>query len=276
MSELFANGFIRDLAYRRAGLALSAEKDYFVESRLLPLMRQEGLPTLYDLVEVLRREGDEGPLARRVVESLLVTETQFYRDGIPFELLRQHVVPRLLADRAAHRTLDLWCAAASSGQEPYSVLMLLRESFPELAGWRVRFLASDISEEMLERARRGEYTQHEVNRGLPAALLVKYFERRGLQWCVKEDLKRAVEFRRVNLLEPLPDVGLFDLILIRNVLIYFDVPTKKRVLERVRAVLRPHGRILLGGAETSVYLDDELEPEAPGTGVCYRLREASP
>lgn len=263
--------YIRRLAHERIGLSFGPDKDYFVEARLLPLLRERGLASFGELVLAMREDAS-GALRAKVLEALVVTETHFYRDGLPFDLLRRHIIPDLIARRGERRALNLWCGAASSGQEPYSVAMLLREHFPEL---QVTFQATDVSEEMLDRARTGLYSRHEVNRGVPALLLTRYFEARGLDWQVKDAIRAAVEFRRLNLLEPLPPGPPVDLVLLRNVLIYFDVPTKKAVLERVRRAMRPDGYLLLGSAETTMYLDEAFEPVTFGSSTCYRLKEGA-
>jgi chemotaxis protein methyltransferase CheR len=201
------------------------------------------------------------------------SETSFFRDLHPFEALRTSVIPGLIAKRAAERTLTIWCAATASGQEPYSIAMLLREHFPQLAGWKVMLVASDISEAMLSRARAGAYSQIEINRGLPAPLLVKYFRRIDGEWQIAEDMRRAIDFRRVNLTAAWPFLPAMDIIMMRNVLIYFDVPTKKAVLARVRRQLRPGGFLFLGGGESTLNLDDAFAPARFGKAICYQLAQ---
>ncbi|MFM8270962.1 MAG: CheR family methyltransferase [Gemmata sp.] len=187
---------------------------------------------------------------------MVTTETSFFRDAHPFEALRKSVLPELLKARQAEKRLSLWCAASSSGQEPYTVALILREYFPELADWKVTFQATDISQDMLARCRDGSYSQIEVNRGLPAALLVKYFRQEGARWRARDDLRAMIEFTRLNLAAPWPVMPTFDLILMRNVMIYFDVDTKKSILRRLARQLRPDGYLVLGGAETTLNLDD--------------------
>jgi chemotaxis protein methyltransferase CheR len=247
--------FIRKLLQERSAVALEADKQYLVESRLAPVVRQLELGSIAELVGRLRSQPGNG-LPDRVVEALVTTETSFFRDHHPFETLRKTVIPELMSRRRAERRLNVWCAASSTGQEPYSLALLFREHFPELAGWEVALLASDVSREVLARAREGRYNQIEVNRGLPAALLVKYFQQTGNQWQLREDVRATVQFREINLAQPWPSLPRLDLVLLRNVMIYFAVDTKKAILCKVARLLRPDGYLVLGGAETTFNLDD--------------------
>jgi chemotaxis protein methyltransferase CheR len=247
--------FIRKLLQDRAGISLEADKQYLVESRLAPVVRQLELSSITELVNRLRCQPGNG-LPTQVVEAMVTTETSFFRDHHPFESLRKTVVPELLARRRDERRLNVWCAASSTGQEPYSLALLLREHFPELTGWKIVLLASDVSREVLARAREGRYNQIEVNRGLPAALLVKYFQQHGHHWQLREDVRAMVEFQEINLTRPWPALPRMDLILLRNVMIYFEVPTKKAILGKMARLLRPDGYLVLGGAETTFNLDD--------------------
>lgn len=266
--------FLRQLVRARSGIVLGEDKGYLLESRLTPLAKAIGLNGVEDLVPRLRAEPN-GQLARQVVEAMTTNETFFFRDVHPFECLRKVVLPELIARRGATRRLDLWCAAASTGQEPYSVAMVLREHFPQVAGWTIRLLATDIATEVLKRARAGRYSQLEVNRGLPAPLLLKYFAKDGLDWVVKDELKRMVEFRELNLLDPFPITGQLDIIFIRNVLIYFDLDTKRDILAKCRRLLRPDGYLFLGGAETTLNVDDNFVRVDFDKGGCYRLKGAT-
>lgn len=212
-------------------------------------------------------------LQRKVVEALANNETSFFRDVYPFEGLRQSIIPELMQRRAGQQCLRIWCAACSSGQEPYSVAMLVREHFPALTTWNVQIIGSDLSTEILRRARQGCYGQLDINRGLPARLLVKYFVNVGSGWQLKDEIRRMVEFRNINLIDTWPALAPLDVILLRNVLIYFDVTMKKRILQRVRQALRPDGYLLLGGAETTLNLDDMFERVQFERSCCYRLRQ---
>lgn len=266
--------FLRQLVRAKSGIVLGEDKGYLLESRLTPLAKAIGLNSVEDLVPRLRAEPN-GQLARQVVEAMTTNETFFFRDVQPFECLKKVVLPELIAKRGAQRRLDLWCAAASTGQEPYSVAMVLREHFPQVAGWTIRLLATDIATEVLKRARAGRYSQLEVNRGLPAPLLLKYFTKDGLDWVIKDELKRMVEFRELNLLDPFPITGQLDIIFIRNVLIYFDLDTKRDILAKCRKLLRPDGFLFLGGAETTLTVDDHFVRVDFDKGGCYRLKGAS-
>ncbi|HJZ54259.1 MAG TPA: protein-glutamate O-methyltransferase CheR [Gemmataceae bacterium] len=241
----------------RSGIVLEAGKEYLVDARLTPVARKCDLRSVSELVGRLRAGPDDG-LAARVVEAMATTETSFFRDLHPFETLRTTVLPELIRRRLNERRLNVWFAACSTGQEPYSFALLVREHLPELTGWRLDLLATDLSAEVLDRARVGRYSQIEVNRGLPAALLVKYFRQHGGTWELSEDVRRMVEFRELNLTRPWPLLPRADLIFLRNVMIYFDTETKKSILGRVARVLRPDGYLLLGGAESTLNLNDSL------------------
>jgi chemotaxis protein methyltransferase CheR len=262
--------FVCRLVRDRSAIVLEPGKEYLVEGRLNPLARQLGLGSISGLVGQLRANPDNG-LAGRVVEAMATTETTFFRDHHPFETLRTAVLPDLIRQRGDERRLDVWCAACSTGQEPYSLAILLREHFPNLAGWQVNILATDLSGEALGRARDGRYTQFEVNRGLPAALLVKYFRQHGAVWELSEDVRKAVEFRELNLARPWPPLPRMDVILLRNVMIYFDLETKKAILDRAARLLRPGGYLLLGGAETTLNLNDSFRRVEALKGGFYQL-----
>jgi chemotaxis protein methyltransferase CheR len=264
--------YIRTLVQQRSAIVLESDKHYLAETRLAVLARREGLQSVDELLGHLYAAPVNG-LHQKVVEAMSTNETSFFRDVHPFENLRQRVLPELIARRLATRCLTIWCAACSSGQEPYSVAMLLREHFPHLTGWNVRILASDLSTEMLERARLGRYSQMEINRGLPAALLVKYFSKQGDEWIIKDDVRRMVEFRPINLAAAWPVLPYMDVVLLRNVLIYFDVATKKQILGQLQGVLRPDGYLFLGGAETTINLDEAYERVQYDRFSCYQLRK---
>lgn len=260
--------WVRATVRQRSGIVLEEEKGYLIDSRLAALARREGLGSADEVVRGCRAGGG---LAAKLVESLTTNETSFFRDVHPFEALRTDVLPAL-ATRG--RPVTVWSAAASTGQEPYTLAMLVREHFPALADGGFRVIATDLSAPVLEQARRGRYTQLEVNRGLPAAYLAKYFRRDGVEWEVREDVRRMVEFSKLNLVEPWPPLPPADVVMIRNVLIYFDVPTKKGILARVRRVLRPGGYLFLGGAETTTGLDDGFERVSLPRTTYYRLGPA--
>ena len=203
----------------------------------------------------------------------MTTETSFFRDVHPFQTLKEHVFPELVRQRRAIRSLCMWSAACASGQEPYSLAIVLKESFPDLAQWTVRVLASDLSGEMVERAKSGCYTQLEVNRGMPSRFLVKYFRRDGLLWQVCDEVRRLVEFRQINLTESLPPLPKMDVVFLRNVLIYFDDELKRQILTKIAAQLKPDGFLFVGGAETLIGYDDQFKRIRVDKTSCYQLRE---
>jgi chemotaxis protein methyltransferase CheR len=261
---------IRQLLQERSGIALDDGKQYLVESRLAPVVQQLQLKSIGELIAQLRGAGGTG-LQRQVVEAMVTTESSFFRDHHPFQALRKEVIPHLIERRRDQRRLYIWCAATAHGQEPYSVAMLLREHFPELRTWQVSLLATDLSREVLARARLGLYNQIEVNRGLPAALLVKYFEQQGSDWQLQATIRDMVTFQELNLTQPWPAMPRMDLVLLRNVMIYFDVETKKSILRRLTRVLQPDGYLLLGGAETTLNLDDSFRRVEPLKCGFYQL-----
>jgi chemotaxis protein methyltransferase CheR len=244
--------FVRQLLKERCALMLEPGKEYLVETRLMPIVRQLQLQSISELVERLRAKDGNGQLETRIVEAMITSETSFFRDHHPFESLRKTVLPDLLRRRRSQRRLSVWCAACATGQEPYSLAMLIREHFPELTGWHLTLLASDLSREVLARAAEGVYNPIEVTRGLPPTLLAKYFEPQGTSWQLRADIRSMVKFQEFNLARPWPRLPHMDLVLLRNVLIYFDAPTKKAILGRVAHLLRPDGYLLLGSAETTL------------------------
>ena len=261
--------YVRKLVYEHSSIALDDSKEYLVEARLAPLARREGLTSVTALVRRLR--DGSARLRDDVVAAVATNETTFFRDVHPFDALRDVVIPEVLAANGG-RSLALWSAAASTGQEAYSMAMLVRDHFPYVRN--VTILGTDFAADVLTRARIGTYSQLEVGRGLPARLLVKHFVRHGREWRVSDEIRRMVTFRQQNLARPLDGVPSMDIVFLRNVLIYFDVPTKAQVLQRVAKVLRPGGYLFLGGSETTYGIDDSYErvQPAPKT-VCYRLHQ---
>jgi len=249
----------------KSGLVLTPEKTYLLESRLMPIARRIGVKDLGELAAKLRA-GPDKTLSEEVVEAMTTNESFFFRDGTPFQQFRDLVLPRLIDARAATRTLRIWCAAASTGQEPYTIALILKEAAVKLAGWKVGILGTDISRDVLQRAGAGVYSQFEVQRGLPIQLLVKYFTQVNGGWQISQAIRAMVDYRYLNLLESFSTLGQFDIIFCRNVLIYFDPPTKKDVLERMARNLAPDGQLYLGGAETVVGITDALVPVAGQRG----------
>jgi chemotaxis protein methyltransferase CheR len=266
--------FIGKLLMEHSAVVLEPGKEYLVETRLAPIVRKLELGSIADLAARLRRPDSNG-LIRQIVEALVTNETLFFRDVHPFESLRKTVIPDLIRRRGSERALSIWCCASSTGQEPYSLALLLREHFPLLQTWKVSLLATDLSRDALARASDGKYSQIEVNRGLPAPLLVKYFQQQGTHWQLKEEIRRLVEFRELNLSQPWPFLPRMDLILNRNVMIYFDVATKKSILSRIARILRPDGYLLLGGSETTFNLEDSFRRVEDLKAGFYQLAGAS-
>lgn len=248
--------FVAKLLRERSGLVLEPGKEYLVKSRLLPLAQQHHLAGVDELIDQLRNGGNG--LVTEVVEAMMTTETSFFRDIHPFETLRKIVLPELIAGRRSTRQLNIWCAASASGQEPYSIAILLHEFFPELTGWRINLFATDISREMLTRSQAARYSQVEVNRGLPTQLLLKWFRQEGADWQLDDRIRQSVTFSHLNLAQSWPSMPPWDLVLLRNVMIYFGNDLKSSILERIARGLCPDGYLLLGGAETTLNLHDSF------------------
>lgn len=262
--------FIRTLVSTKAGIVLEAGKEYLVDARLTPVTQKLGLQSIGELVSRLRLDPRCG-FDSQVIEAMTTNETTFFRDNAPFEVLRKHMLPALIQARRSSTQLRIWCAASSTGQEPYSLAMLLAEHFPALASWDVQIIASDLSQDVLERARTAKYTQFEVNRGLPIQYLMKYFEKHGSEWHLKRFIADRVEFRQINLIERWPPFLPLDMVFIRNVMIYFDVETKRQILQRVKQVMRPDGYLFLGSSETTMNLGNEFERTEHDLAGCYRV-----
>ena len=262
--------FLCNFVREKSAIVLEPSKAYLVESRLNPVARNNGLSSLDELVAALRKPASR-ELARQVIDAMTTNESSFFRDLQPFESLKTVIIPELLERRSKDRTLNIWSNACSSGQEVYSIAMLLRESFPALAGWKVRLIATDLSTTILKKAQEGIFNQTEVNRGLPMPMLLKYFTKSGLQWQIKEDVRKSIEFREVNLIESWPStLPTMDIVFLRNVLIYFSPETKTAILNKVHRILRPDGCLFLGGSETTMNLDTKFERVPVGKTTCYR------
>jgi len=259
--------YLRKLLRDHSGLDLSADKQYLIESRLLPLARKAGLAGIGELVQKLK--GGPIALVTQVVEAMTTNETFFFRDKVPFEHFRDAIMPDVLRARANRKSVRIWCAAGSTGQEPYSLAMSLKEMGAALAGWRVEILATDLSQDVLEKSRAGIYSQFEVQRGLPIQLLVKYFKQQGELWQINADIRAMVQHRQFNLLHDFSQLGTFDVIFCRNVLIYFDQETKSNIFGRLAKTLEPDGFLVLGAAETVVGLTEAFRPVSDRRGL-YR------
>jgi chemotaxis protein methyltransferase CheR len=267
-------GLLARLIRDRSGLTLTREKAYLLESRLLPVARKSNLKNLDELVARLRSKQEQ-PLIRDVVEAMTTNESFFFRDIKPFDQFKQVVLPYLLQARASSRTIKIWSAACSSGQEPYTLAMILKEERHRLAGWNADILATDLSTEILAKAQAGLYSQFEVQRGLPIQMLVKYFKQAGDRWQIDAGLREQVRYRPFNLLDDMAGLGTFDVVFCRNVLIYFDQPTKQAVLERLARQLAPDGFLYLGGAETVVGITDKFQPMTNHRGMYHHANTAA-
>ena len=268
--------YLRELMHLRAAIVLERGKEYLALSRLEPVARDHGLTTVSELVDKLRTRELTSALHDQVVDALTTNETTFFRDYNPWESLRTLVMPELLARKERTRTLAIWSAGCSSGQEPYSIAMSIREHFPELLTWQLSILGTDISGSVLDRARAGRYGQLEVNRGLPAHLLVRHFTQAGMEWEIEEPIRRMVRFEHHNLNDAWPSMPPFDLVLMRNVMIYFETEAKRQVLAKMQGQLAPHGYLLLGASETTYSLSDDFIREPDGRTAWYRPVRTDP
>jgi chemotaxis protein methyltransferase CheR len=259
--------YLRKLLKDHSGLDLSADKQYLIESRLLPLSRKCGISGIGELVQKMK--GGSSSIIAQVVEAMTTNETFFFRDKVPFEHFRDTIMPELLKARAGRRSIRIWCAAGSTGQEPYSLAMSLKEMGAVLAGWRIEIIATDLSQEVLEKSKSGVYSQFEVQRGLPIQLLVKYFKQNGELWQISPELRGMVQHRQLNLLHDFSQLGTFDVIFCRNVLIYFDQDTKINIFGRLVKAMEGDGFLVLGAAETVVGLTDVFRPFPDKRGL-YR------
>jgi chemotaxis protein methyltransferase CheR len=260
--------YISDMVRTRSAIVLEPGKEYLVEARLAPLVRELGLESIGALVTRLRQ--GTGGLADRVTEAMTTNETSFFRDVAPFQALRTSVLPTLLESRKVQRSLRIWCAASSSGQEPYSIAMTIEDAFPQMRDWNLQIVATDLSPAMVERGRSGVYKALEVNRGLPAPMLIKYFTKVGVDYELKPEIRSMVDFSELNLIGAWPAFPTFDIVFLRNVLIYFDVETKRTIFGRVKRLLAPDGFLFLGAAETTMNIDDGFERLPIERAGCYR------
>jgi chemotaxis protein methyltransferase CheR len=257
--------FIANLVKDRSGLVLTPDKTYLVESRLGPIARREGIPSLDELVAILRMRGDMR-LIEAVVDAMTTNETFFFRDKTPFEHLENIVLPDLVAKKRGG-TIRIWCAAASTGQEPFSIAMVVDQLGHKMGGCKVEIIGTDISERCLEKAKTGIYTQFEVQRGLPVQHLMKYFKKEGENWRINDNIRNSTRFRQMNLLDDFRTLGRFDIIFCRNVLIYFDIASKKRVLDRMAQQVEGAGYLMMGAAETVLGITDSFKPVPNARGL---------
>jgi len=261
--------YISTLLRSRSGLVLTQDKAYLLESRLMPIARKNELQSVDDLIGKMRKAASDS-LVTEVMEAMTTNESFFFRDQKPFDLFRDEILPDLMERRASKRSFRIWCAAASSGQEPYSLSILLKEAAAKLSGWRHEIIGTDISLDILDKAKSGKYTQFEVQRGLPIQLLIKYFDKVEDQWQIKPEIRQMVSYKYFNLLDALSPLGTFDIVFCRNVLIYFDQPTKSKVLDQIANLMPGDGLLFLGGAETVLGITDRFKPVKGQRGV-YEL-----
>ena len=262
---------ISGILKQRSGLALNPNKAYLLESRLMPIARRLGLADLDSLADEMRQKRND-PLMRDVTEAMTTNESFIFRDNTPFTLLREEVLPLLTAARASTRTLRIWCAACSTGQEPYSIAMILKEESAGLDDWCTEIVATDISMAVLEKAKSGIYSQFEVQRGLPIQMLLKYFNQTNELWQIDSSIRAMVKYRELNLLEDISSLCAFDIVFCRNVLIYFDKDTKATVLRSINGLMPKDGVLFLGGAETVLGVSDNFKPVTGWRGA-YRPAE---
>jgi chemotaxis protein methyltransferase CheR len=263
--------YVRNLVSRESAIQIDEGQEYLVEARLGPLVSRFGLNSLSELIAELRSDIS-GACRQKIVEALTTNETFFFRDVVPFEMLKKFILPELIEKRRAERKLRIWCAGCSTGQEPYSIAIVVREHFPQLSSWDLEILATDISTQALARTAAASYTQMEVNRGLPAGFLVKHFVQEGTHWTVNKGVKALVKCRHFNMAQSWPALGPQDVIFMRNVLIYFNLAVRQEILGKARRILRPDGRLFLGSAETTLNLDPAYEQVQHGKAVCYKLK----
>jgi chemotaxis protein methyltransferase CheR len=258
--------YLQQYVYAGSGIVLDSEKQYLMETRLAPILRERGLASLVELCQVLR-SSQATPLHAQVVDAMTTNETYFFREPAHYDALRQTILPELIELRSTTRRLSFWSAASSTGQEACSLAMMLLEM--GLANWTIDILGTDLSPRVLKQAESGRYSQLEVNRGLPVALLLKYFRRVGLEWELKEEVRRMVRFRSFDLRSPMRSLGPFDVVFCRNVLIYFDLPTKKHILEEIHGSLFRGGYLLVGTTEAGLPAGERFRRHAVGGAVVY-------
>jgi len=266
--------FLAKLLKERSGLIITPDKAYLLESRLMPVARARNLKSLEEIISKMRMRDEA--LAREVTEAMTTNESFFFRDSKPFDQFKDTVLPAMTQARASKRSLRIWSAACSSGQEAYSLAMILKEEAAKLAGWRIEIIGTDISQEMLEKAKAGLYSQFEVQRGLPIQYLVKYFKKKDESWQIDPAIRAMVQFREFNLLQSMQMLGQFDVVFCRNVLIYFDQPTKTRVLEGISKQMPDDGILYLGGAETVLGISDRFKPMPNQRGIYCVTRDQTP
>ncbi|MCB1189227.1 MAG: protein-glutamate O-methyltransferase CheR [Leptospiraceae bacterium] len=264
--------YVSKLVKEHSSIVLESGKEYLVNSRLYELAKDSGFKGLNDFIADIRNKPFNS-IHKKIIELMTTNETSFFRDFYPFETLKNDIIPEMLERKKSDKTIRIWSAACSTGQEPYSIAMILRDAIPDVDSWRIVINATDLSTTILEYAKRGVYKQVEVNRGLPVAYILKYFEQIGTEWKLKDEIRKMVVFEEINLNKPFPWWYTFDVIFMRNVLIYFEIETKKLIFEKLKQCLAPESYLFLGNAETTINLDAGFEPVTLGKSVCYRLKK---
>ncbi|QDT27029.1 CheR family methyltransferase [Gimesia panareensis] len=267
--------FITSFLLDTTGLSLGENKEYLLEARLVPLAQSHGMNGIEDLVLALQSSIDPS-LKKDVMEAMTTNESSFFRDRRPFDELKNNILPSLIAERQTTQRLRIWCSACSHGQEPYSIVMLIREHFPELANWNIQIVATDLCTKALDRAQGGIYSQFEVQRGLPVQLLMKHFDQCEQGWQIKSELGSGIQWKHLNLLEDFQHLGMFDIVFCRNVLIYFKPDTKKHILDRISRQMSSSGVLLLGAAETVLGISDNYSKMSECQSAIYQLAKTSP
>ena len=265
---IFLQKFIKD----ESGIIIEQDKKYLLESRLVSIVEESKLDSFRELVSRVRA-SKYSEIAIKIIDAMTTNETSFFRDLNPFNSMKSHVIPEIVKKHEKEKTINIWSAACSTGQEAYSLAMLIHENFPFLLNWNLKIYASDISKRMIARGKEGCYSQLEINRGLPARMLVKYFRQNGHHWCIRDDVKKMVEFLIVNLVEAWPSMPQMDVIFLRHVLIYFNIESRKNILNKIKKVLNPGGYLILGVGETTLNIDDEFENVQIENTIWYRLKK---
>ena len=264
--------YVQNLVKTHSAIVLEPDKAYLVESRLGPLAKREGFPTLNAFVAKLRTSSFSA-LHKEAVEVMTTNETSFFRDQTPFAVFRDPLLPEIIKRNSQKKRLNIWCGASSSGQEPYSILLTILEHFPELRTWEIKFFVTDLSQKMIARCREGQYSHLEIQRGLLPTHRTKYFIKNTMGWQIRDEIRSMLELREMNLAGTWLAFPKMDFVFIRNVLIYFDVQTKKQILEKVRGILEPHGYLFLGGTESTINLDELYERVALGGTFVYQRKK---
>lgn len=265
--------FLADMLREQSAISIAAGKEYLVESRLTPVARAIGAADVTELISQLRKPFPDPKVREQVIEAMTTNETSFFRDRHPFDALHSDVIPEVIERKGTDHRLNIWSAASSTGQELYSIAMLLESEFPQLAGWDIKLHGTDLSNEVLAKARRGHFSTLEVNRGLPAQMLAKYFSREGADYVIDAGIRSRCRFDQMNLAGMWPLLPIFDIVFCRNVLIYFELDVRREILTKIRKSLVKGGYLFLGTSETTVGLADGYTAVRCGNAVAYRVED---